>query len=378
MKKFLFVAANPWTAWGGSEKLWVYTAKHLLANNSIKTGVIIKKWDSLEPEIAGLLQASEVYQHDSTHSIVNRTLGKVFRRFHFDARLENLFQKATKRFKPDLVIVAQGANYDGLPWMEFCTRNQIPYVTISQAASETFYLDANIKDGLAHGMSQAKRNFFVSKDNLRLTELLVGQRVPNSYVVANPFDVPYDNHLEFPPVDPEFKLACVARYELHAKGQDVLMETLSDPKWRGRNISVGLYGSGRDQSHIDKVIKMFELEKSVRRMGFIRPVEIWKTNHALLLPSRYEGLPLALIEAMMCGRFGIVTNCGGNAEVIEDNVNGFIAEAPKAVYLDGALERAWTERDHWDVIGQKAGVFIKTIIPQNPIAEFAKALMTVD
>jgi glycosyltransferase involved in cell wall biosynthesis len=374
MKKVLFVAANPWAAWGGSEKLWVYTAKYLQRHHLAKTGVLIRKWDSIEPVLGELLQASTVFLYQSQNSIICRCLGKLFSRFRSDARKEQLFRNAIKRLVPDLVIVSQGANYDGLKWMELCNRYEVPFVTISHAANEAFWLDSQSANSLAFALSQARHNFFVSQGNLRLTELMVGKRLPNSSVLANPFDVPYDSHLEFPSVAPEFKLACVARFELHAKGQDVLLEALSDPKWKGRNLSVELYGSGRDQCHVEKLIKYFELEKSVRIVGFTRPVEIWKTNHALVLPSRYEGLPIALVEAMMCGRFGIVTNVSGNAEVVEDSLNGFIAEAPKALYLDHALERAWARRSEWEAIGQKARNVIKEKVPPDPVAEFARVL----
>jgi glycosyltransferase involved in cell wall biosynthesis len=80
---------------------------------------------------------------------------------------------------------------------------------------------------------------------------------------------------------------------------------------------------------------------------------------------------------MLCGRIGIVTNVSGNAEVIEDNVNGFIAEAPRAVYLDNALERAWAKRADWEALGQNAKMFIKARMPPDPIAVFANTLMTL-
>jgi len=377
MKKILFVAGNPWVAWGGSEKLWVYTAKHLLATGAIQSGVLIRKWGSIEPVLGDLLKTSTVFQMRYQNWQIEHSLGRYLPHLRSSARNEHLFRELIKKFVPDLAVVSQGANYDGLDWMEICGKFKVPFVTISQAANDATWLDAQTAERLGSALLQARRNFFVCQANHRLTELLVGQRLPNSSVVANPFDVPYDARPEFPPTQPDFRLACVARFELPAKGQDVLLEALSDPKWKRRNLSIGLYGNGWDKSRIEKMIKLFGLEKTVRLMGFIRPLEIWRTNHALVLPSRYEGLPLALVEAMICGRFGIVTNVSGNAEVVEDEVSGFIAEAPKAQYFDSALERAWARRTEWEAIGQQARNFILEKVPADPVAEFSKALMSL-
>ena len=375
MKKILFVAANPWTDWGGSEKLWSFTAKHLLKEKPVKVGVLMKKWEAINPELKELLDACEVFHYQHQGPLFQRALTRVYYRFHPPPAGEQIFINALKELKPDLIVISQGANYDGLEWMELCLKHNAPYVTISQAATEEVWQhDAGV-ERLALSYSKARHNFFVSRDNLRLTELQIGVRLPHSSVISNPFDVPFDAQLGFPPVEPKFRLACVARFELHAKGQDVLLETLSDPKWKGRNIAVGLYGSGWGQQHVEKLIKLFGVQETVKIMGFLPPIEIWKTNHALVLPSRYEGLPLALVEAMICGRFGIVTNVSGNAEVIEDNVNGFIAEAPKAMYMDNALERAWARRSEWQMLGDKARTFIKRKVPADPVADFAGAIM---
>jgi glycosyltransferase involved in cell wall biosynthesis len=375
MNSILFVAANHWADWGGSEKLWTYTAKHLLTENEVKIGVIIKKWDAVNPVLKGLLDASEVFHYPCPRSLFQRALTRVYYRLYPPSHGEQIFLNALKKVKPDLTVISQGANWDGLDWMELCIKHNVPFVTVSQAATEERWPNDSDAERLAVSYSKARRNYFVSKDNLRLTELQIGARLPCSSVIANPFDVPYDAPLEFPSVEPKYRMACVARFEFRAKGQDVLLEALSDPKWKGRNVAVGLYGGGLGQQHAEKLIKFFGLQETVRIMGFQSPVEIWKTNHALVLPSRYEGLPLALVEAMICGRFGIVTNVSGNAEVIENGVNGFIAEAPRAVYLDNALERAWARRSEWEGLGQKARDFIKAKVAPDPVADFASALM---
>jgi glycosyltransferase involved in cell wall biosynthesis len=80
---------------------------------------------------------------------------------------------------------------------------------------------------------------------------------------------------------------------------------------------------------------------------------------------------------MLCGRTVIATNAGGSAEIIEDNITGFIARAPTAEAFDEALERAWTRRHEWEQIGKRAAESIRKIVPFDPAAQFAKMLLQI-
>ena len=79
---------------------------------------------------------------------------------------------------------------------------------------------------------------------------------------------------------------------------------------------------------------------------------IWKENHILVLPSRYEGLPLVLVEAMWCGRPAVVTDVGGNAELCRDRQTGFVAQSATLASVAEAMERAWEARSDLEADGQ--------------------------
>ena len=86
----------------------------------------------------------------------------------------------------------------------------------------------------------------------------------------------------------------------------------------------------------------------------------------LVLPSRAEGLPLALVEAMMCGRPAIVTDVGGNGEVVRDGITGVIATSATVSALDSALGRFWAMRPQWKRMGIAAAEHIRTLVPADP------------
>ena len=65
----------------------------------------------------------------------------------------------------------------------------------------------------------------------------------------------------------------------------------------------------------------------------------------LVLPSRYEGLPLALVESMWCSRPAVVTEVAGNTEVCVDNETGLVVPVPTVPLLADTLERAWERRE---------------------------------
>ena len=67
-----------------------------------------------------------------------------------------------------------------------------------------------------------------------------------------------------------------------------------------------------------------------------------------------EGMPLALVEAMFCGRIAVVTNVGGNTEWIDDKLNGFIAEEATVESFNKAMQQAFHHMSEWKAIGKAA------------------------
>jgi glycosyltransferase involved in cell wall biosynthesis len=66
---------------------------------------------------------------------------------------------------------------------------------------------------------------------------------------------------------------------------------------------------------------------SVRFLGFVADtVPLYEAVDFLLLPSRFEGLPMVLLEAMAMRVPTVASRLDGIAEVIEDSVDGLLAE----------------------------------------------------
>jgi glycosyltransferase involved in cell wall biosynthesis len=105
--------------------------------------------------------------------------------------------------------------------------------------------------------------------------------------------------------------------------------------------------------------------------------EVWSKHHALVLPSRFEGMPLTLVEAMLCGRPCIVTDVGGNRELVRDGINGFLAKAPTVELLDEAMNRAWESRGRLKEIGCTATGDARQFVSRDPGEDFAKELAAV-
>ena len=159
------------------------------------------------------------------------------------------------------------------------------------------------------------------------------------------------------------------------KGQDILLNVLSRDKWKARPLEVTFYGKGMHSQGLEEAAALLDI-RNVQFAGFTRDVtEIWRTHHGLVLPSRAEGLPLSLVEAMLCGRPAIITDVGGNAEVLDDNETGFLATGASVYEFDAALERAWQRRAEWEAIGLLAASRIRTLVPEDPGGLFTAELL---
>lgn len=367
-KKILFTTEN--TAWGGSELLWYKTVIEF-----VKKDYLIILCVSYKLKLPDELLVLESEKKIVIHRIFPNHLSfleKVFNKFlpyRLRYKPKNNKNQLIKKINPNLLVINQGYNFNGVDLMLYAKQNEIKYVTISHAVNESLWPNLQLRQNMITGFFNSKANFFVSQDNLEVTQTQLGKELSNAEVVRNPFNVPYENNLEYPQTD-DFNLAFVGRYDFFAKGQDVLLRVLANEKWKKRNIVVNFYGEGQDIENLNDLIRFYKIENAIVH-AHTTTSEIWKNNQGLILTSRFEGLPLVLVEAMLSKRFVIITNVSGNKELVVDNITGFLAAAPRPEYVDEALERAWLRRQEWKKIGEEANKYILSQIPENPAYIFA-------
>jgi glycosyltransferase involved in cell wall biosynthesis len=362
--KFAFISTMDGWQWGGSEELWSQTATQLkLEGHDVQASVA--HWPIRSEKIDTLVQQGiEIETRGGQPRNIWRKLNPNFR--HGFDRL--------KAFSPDLVIISQGYNAGGFDWARNCIAAGIPYVLIIQCNYENWWFpDEALNDAVA-SYTGARKVFCVSHGNLNLLRFQVGDPLPNAEVVWNPYSVSPECVPTWPDADGPLQLACVARLEPTAKGQDLLLRVFSHEKWRERPVRLNFYGTGFYDQSLRRMAEMLQV-KNVSFHGHVKDIEaIWARNHVLVLPSRYEGLPLALVEAMWCARPSVVTDVGGNAELCVEGETGFIASAPTESSIDCALELAWARRDEWQSIGKAARARADALVPKNPIGLFSEKL----
>jgi glycosyltransferase involved in cell wall biosynthesis len=125
------------------------------------------------------------------------------------------------------------------------------------------------------------------------------------------------------------------------------------------------------QHSLEQLRDRLRLNDRVVFAGYAPIDQIWATNHALVLPSRVEGMPLVIVEAMLCARPVVATDVSGNGEIIEDGVTGFLADAPTVESVAKALEHLWLRREEAEAIGKAGAERIRLLRPSDPTDLFA-------
>jgi glycosyltransferase involved in cell wall biosynthesis len=367
--KIVFVTTMSGAPWGGSEELWSQAALHLAERrHSVAASVV--PWPTLAPQVAALRERGiEVFVRWAP------ALGLSARLWRKVARSPPTDCEWMRKMRPDLVVISQGGNSDGVEWMKFCRDEGIPFVAVLQCNGEWLWPGDELAGEMAAAYLAARKVFCVSRKNLELLERQTGATLSNAAIVRNPFNVSPDPSPPWPEGIDIWKLACVARLEPAAKGQDLLFQVLALPQWRERPVHVDLFGTGACERSLRQLAERFQLSTVYFRDHASDMKSIWAANHLLILPSRYEGLSLALVEAMWCQRPALVTDVGDNADLCLDGETGFVAPAPTVALLEQTLERAWNRRREWQAMGKAARARVEQLIPRDPIGDFCELLV---
>lgn len=275
-----------------------------------------------------------------------------------------------KHWKPDMVCISAGGPAD-FYWqhdlMAYLTQNQCPQVYILQANGEGLVQGNKPRDALRQLYLKASRIICVSRANAHLLERQLASALPNTIILPNPIRSRLEKPLPWPnDTEDMVQFATVARYEVGCKCQDQTLEAFATSEWKSRNWHLNLLGSGPDETYLQDLIRYYGLEHHVTVQGYESDFKkIWADHHLHILNSRQEGLALALVESMFCGRPAVVTRAGGNHELLRDEIDGFVSPGVNPDVIRETLERAWTSRGKWQGMGESAFARVSDWVPSD-------------
>lgn len=147
------------------------------------------------------------------------------------------------------------------------------------------------------------------------------------------------------------------------------------------NISCHLIviGDGELRGDIQKYIHDYQLEQTVSLAGQRKDVlQILSAVDILVMPSRWEGLPIALLEGMALGKAVLATAVGGIPEVIQDGKNGLLAAPGDKEILEFKLRKLIENKMLRQPLGRQARSTVYTHFSAASVARRYESLYRKD
>lgn len=124
------------------------------------------------------------------------------------------------------------------------------------------------------------------------------------------------------------------------KGVDILIRAARTILRDNPKTTFNIVGEGPEKKALKDLAAREDVSERIRFTGFVADVgNVLAASHLLVLPSRWEGMPNAVLEAMACARPVVASNVDGCSEVVDDGKTGLLVppEDPDAL-ADAVLE----------------------------------------
>ncbi|NDE17705.1 glycosyltransferase [bacterium] len=317
-------------------------------------------------------------RHRNSISVVRR---HAFR----PARVHQFWQKHCSSFRVferkavDVIVVSAGSILDAFHQPEillYAQRTKLPLVYFCHGHS-AFY-EIPDRNALRDLLGRMAALVFAADGNRKDLESQLAMDLGGAHVIRNACPFFLEQPLPWPAADSPARFAIVARLDAFWKGHETLLRVLSTPIWKSRDWLLDCRGEGKDRRYIGELAAYLGIADRVRIGGHTDDIkDVWRNNHALMLPTKAESLSLALLEAMMCGRPVVCSDVGDLGVVVKDGETGFLAKGSGGNDLAAAMEKFWQARAGWREMGLRAHRISCVLVEENPAAKLLDVLTAV-
>ncbi|MDX2242415.1 MAG: glycosyltransferase [Leptolyngbyaceae cyanobacterium bins.302] len=171
-------------------------------------------------------------------------------------------------------------------------------------------------------------------------------------VLSVPNGVPDMTQASIPAIprkDEQLVIGSVGRLDA-MKAHDILLRAIAPID----HVKVVILGEGEQRQALEQLAVDLGISDRVDLLGWVaHPRAYLPAFDVVALPSRSEGFPLAIVEAMLAARPVVATRVGSVAEAVIEGETGFLVEKNDVVGLTSALQRLVHDRVLRDRLGQK-------------------------
>lgn len=235
---------------------------------------------------------------------------------------------------PDIVIVEEQYEFFRSKIIKEIREKNIPYIIVPRCsltyeAQHRKFLKKYIANGLYFkSMIKSAGGIHFLTESEKLDSGMKWNK--NEFVIPNGIQMQY-NEKTFH--DKKISMCFIGRIDLHHKGLDLLLKAASNQKslLKDNMVELNIYGAGTEEQveELKKEIKSNNLDEIVYYRGPVYGDEKEKVllySDVFVLTSRFEGMPMGLLEALSYGVPVLVTRGANMLDVISENQAGWGSE----------------------------------------------------
>jgi glycosyltransferase involved in cell wall biosynthesis len=154
------------------------------------------------------------------------------------------------------------------------------------------------------------------------------------------------------------------------KGHRYLLQAAAALKKDGVRLKWRIAGDGQLRSDLRKIALELGLDEDVEFLGFVADIfDFLSAVDIFVLPSLYEGLGIAALEAMAAGKPVVASRVGGLVDSVVDSVTGFLVAPGDVDGLAGAIRKLIQDRALVAAMGMRGAERVREKFTMEQMAE---------
>nr|WP_154983957.1 glycosyltransferase [Paenibacillus xylanexedens] len=263
---------------------------------------------------------------------------KLYRSSATYKEIYQVVQDVVTSFTPDLMHVFLGSPRSAIIPRKVALDLNVPLLFTEALVSNKLIIDKEQLKEIKFFYKKAYKVFVLSQDNFSILENHYKLSMDNVIRISNFVEVNKSvAKKSFP--KPKYKAVTVARLS-EQKGIDILIHAISKlPDQLKSVIDFSIYGDGEKKDDYIQLSKKLNVEHLIHFLGWKENILKVLSNYDLfILPSRFEGQPHSLLEALSFHLPSIATNVSGVPEILNNGEYGYIVDSENSDELMQAIK----------------------------------------